>query len=289
MEQSIRKAVIPAAGLGIRFLPATKSQPKEMLPIVDKPIIHFVVEELVKSGIDDIVIITGRGKRAIEDYFDFSPELEGHLKNSEKLDLIKSVEEILNKASIHYIRQREPKGLGDAVLCAEKHIGNEPFVVALGDDIIISQEPFTKQLISIFNKERSPIIGVEEVPSESIPFYGIVDGDKISDNLFKIKDLIEKPQIHEAPSNMGIIGRYILTPEIFECLKQTAPDHTNEIQLTDALKILLKKQSIYACKLDGRRYDVGNKAGYLKAIIEFALQREDLKNVVQKYLKELSS
>jgi len=289
MEQTIRKAVIPAAGLGIRFLPATKSQPKEMLPIVDKPIIHFVMDELVKSGIDDIIIITGRGKRAIEDYFDFSPELEGYLKNSDKLNLLKSVEEILNKVSIHYIRQREPKGLGDAILCVEKHIGNEPFLVALGDDIIVSQEPAAKQLITIFDKEKSSVIGVEEVQMESTPFYGIIDGSKISDNLFKVKDLVEKPQAHEAPSNIGIIGRYILTPEIFDSLKQTNPGYGKEIQLTDALKILLKQQSIYAYKVEGKRYDVGNKSGYLKAIIEFALQREDLRDIVQKCLKELLS
>lgn len=285
----IKKAVIPAAGLGIRFLPATKSQPKEMLPIVDKPVIHFVVEELVNSGIDDIIIITGRGKRALEDYFDFMPELENHLKNSGQSGLLKSIDDILNNSSIHFIRQREPKGLGDAILLAEKHIGNEPFVVALGDDIVISQEPATKQVIDAFNKYNSPIIGVEEVPEKLISSYGVVDGTKIDECTFQIKGLIEKPSIQQAPSNMGVIGRYVLSPTIFECLKQTKPGHKGEIQLTDALKILLAKQSMYAYKIKGKRYDIGNKLGFLKATIELALQREDLKDDIKNYLRQILS
>lgn len=280
----IKKAVIPAAGMGIRFLPATKSQPKEMLPIVDKPVIHFVVEELVKSGIDDIIIITGRGKRAIEDYFDFTPELETYLKNSGQSDLLKSVDEILNNASIHFIRQKEPKGLGDAILCAEKHIGNEPFVVALGDDIVVSEEPAAKQVINTFKKYSSTVIGVEEVPEESLPLYGVIDGNQISENIYEIKNLVEKPKLNEAPSNIGVIGRYVLTPEIFSALKQTTPGHKNEIQLTDALKVLLKTQKLFAHKIEGKRYDVGSKLGYLKAIIEMALKREDLKDEVKNYL-----
>ncbi len=280
----IKKAVIPAAGMGIRFLPATKSQPKEMLPIVDKPVIHFVVEELVKSGIDDIIIITGRGKRAIEDYFDFTPELETYLKNSGQSDLLKSVDEILNNASIHFIRQKEPKGLGDAILCAEKHIGNEPFVVALGDDIVVSEEPAAKQVINTFKKYSSTVIGVEEVPEESLPLYGVIDGNQISENIYEIKNLVEKPKLNEAPSNIGVIGRYVLTPEIFSALKQTTPGHKNEIQLTDALKVLLKTQKLFAHKIEGKRYDVGSKPGYLKAIIEMALKREDLKDEVKNYL-----
>jgi len=285
----IKKAVIPAAGLGIRFLPVTKAQPKEMLPIVDKPVIHFVVEELVKSGIDDIIIITGRGKRALEDYFDFAPELENYLKNFDQSNLLKSVEEILNNSNIHFIRQREPKGLGDAILCAEKHIGNEPFVVALGDDIVVSQEPATKQLANVFNKHNSSIIGVEEVPKQSVSSYGVISGSKVDENVFSVKDLIEKPSIHEAPSNMGIIGRYILTSGIFDCLKQTRPGHKEEIQLTDALKLLLKNQNIFAYKIQGKRYDIGNKLGYLRAIIDFALQREDLRDDIKNYLKEILS
>ena len=285
----IKKAVIPAAGMGIRFLPVTKSQPKEMLPIVDKPVIHFVVEELVKSGISDILIITGRGKRAIEDYFDFSPELETYLKNSGQLHLLKSVEEILNNANIHFIRQKEPKGLGDAILCAEQHIGNEPFVVALGDDIVVSEEPASKQIIDAFKKYNSPIIGVEEVPKEFLSSYGVVDVDKIDDKFFSVKDLVEKPKENEAPSNMGIIGRYVLTPEIFNSLKQTLPGIKNEVQLTDALKSLLKTQNIFAYKLQGKRYDIGNKLGFLKATIELALQREDLKDDIRNYLKQILS
>jgi len=272
----IKKAVIPAAGLGIRFLPATKSQPKEMLPIIDKPIIHFVVEELVKSGIDDITIITGRGKRALEDYFDYTPELENHLRQSGQLDLLKSVEEILNNTSIHFIRQREPKGLGDAILYAEKHIGNEPFVVALGDTIVFSETPLTKQLIDTFYKYNTSILAVEEIPNEEISSYGVIDGDMINDDIFVVKDLVEKPKPHEAPSNICMIGRYILTPDIFDCLKQTKPGHKNEIQLTDALKILLEKQNIHALKIKGKWYDIGDKSDYLMAIVESALQREDL-------------
>ena len=285
----IKKAVIPAAGMGIRFLPVTKSQPKEMLPIVDKPVIHFVVEELVKSGINDIIIITGRGKRAIEDYFDFTPELENYLKNSGQSDLLKSVEEILSKASIHFIRQKEPKGLGDAILCAEKHIGNYPFVVALGDDIIVSEEPAAKQVIESFNKYNLPVIGVQEIPNEFLSSYGLIDADKISENTFSVKNLVEKPKENEAPSNMAAIGRYVLTPEIFNCLKQTQPGHKNEIQLTDALKLLLKEQKINAHKIVGKRYDVGSKLGYLKATIELALQRDDLKEDIKEYLKNLLS
>lgn len=272
----IKKAVIPAAGLGTRFLPATKSQPKEMLPIIDKPIIHFVMEELVKSGIDDITIITGRGKRALEDYFDYTPELEKHLEQSGQLDLLKSVEEILNNTSIHFIRQREPKGLGDAILYAEKHIGNEPFVVALGDTIVFSQTPLTKQLIDTFYKYNSSILAVEEIPNEKVSSYGVIDGDIINDDIFAVKDLVEKPKPHEAPSNICMIGRYILTPDIFDCLKQTKPGHKNEIQLTDALKILLEKQNIHALKIKGKWFDIGDKSDYLMAIVESALQREDL-------------
>lgn len=287
--ETIRKAVIPAAGLGIRFLPATKSQPKEMLPIVDKPVIHFVVEELVKSGIDDIIIITGRGKRALEDYFDFAPELENYLRNFNQSNLLKPVEEILNNSSIHFIRQPEPKGLGDAILHAEKHIGSEPFVVALGDDIIFSEHPATRQIIDVFNKYNSSVIGVEEVPEESVSSYGIINCTEVGNNVFAVRDLIEKPDVQQAPSNMGIIGRYGMIPEIFDCLKQTAPGHKKEIQLTDALRILLKSQNIHAYKIQGKRYDIGSKLGYLKATIELALQREDLKDDIKNYLKEILS
>jgi len=280
----IKKAVIPAAGLGIRFLPATKSVPKEMLPIIDRPVIHFVVREAMAAGIDDIVVITGRGKRAIEDYFDASPELESHLLKNRNYDLLKEMRDISSLAEIHYIRQKDPLGLGDAVLKAEKHVGNEPFAVLLGDDIIVNEKPAIKQLIKCHEIVNSSVIGIQEVPSEMFSKYGIVELDK-QENLFLVKDLIEKPEKEKAPSNLAIIGRYILTPEIFDCIKRVKPDYKGEIQLTDALKLLLGSQKIYAKKIKGKRYDVGDKLSYVKTIIDFSLEREDLKNGVRNYLR----
>jgi len=280
----IKKAVIPAAGLGIRFLPATKSVPKEMLPIIDRPVIHFVVREAIAAGIDDLVIITGRGKRAIEDYFDASPELESHLLKNRNYDLLKEMRDISSLAEIHYIRQKDPLGLGDAVLKAEKHVGNEPFAVLLGDDIIVNEKPAIKQLIKCHETVNSSVIGIQEVPSEMFSKYGIVEVDKQED-LFLVKDLIEKPEKEKAPSNLAIIGRYILTPEIFACIKRVKPDYKGEIQLTDALKLLLGSQKIYARKIKGKRYDVGDKLSYVKTIIDFSLEREDLKNGVRDYLR----
>jgi UTP--glucose-1-phosphate uridylyltransferase len=285
----ITKAVIPAAGLGTRFLPVTKSMPKEMLPIIDKPIIQFAVEEAIASGIEDIIIITGRGKRAIEDYFDTSPELESHLVQNKKYELLQEVKNISSLVDIHYIRQKEPKGLGDAVLKAEKHIGDEPFAVLLGDDIINSKTPCIKQLTNLFERYNKPIIAVEEVPKEKVSSYGMIKGRERGESIYLIEDIIEKPSLEEVPSNIGTIGRYILTPEIFDCIKETPPGKGNEIQLTDAIRMLITKENkdVYAYKFRGKRYDAGDKLGYVKAIIDFALEREDLKGEIERYLRKI--
>jgi len=284
----IRKAVIPAAGLGTRFLPATKSMPKEMLPIIDKPIIQFVVEEAIASGIDDIIIITGRGKRAIEDYFDTSPELENHLVKNEKYELLREIKDIASLADIHYIRQKEPNGLGDAVLKAEKHIGAEPFAVLLGDDIIKAKVPCIKQLMTLFDEyNQHAVIAVEEVSAEKISDYGILKGREIADSVYRVEDIIEKPSLDEAPSNIGAVGRYILTPKIFECIRKTGQGKGNEIQLTDAIRLLKSEEEVYGYVFEGTRYDAGDKAGYVKAIIDFALERADLKEETGKYLQKI--
>ncbi|KAF5411855.1 MAG: UTP--glucose-1-phosphate uridylyltransferase AglF [Candidatus Methanophagaceae archaeon] len=284
----IRKAVIPAAGLGTRFLPATKSMPKEMLPIIDKPIIQFVVEEAIASGIDDIIIITGRGKRAIEDYFDTSPELENHLVKNEKYELLREIKDIASLADIHYIRQKEPNGLGDAVLKAEKHIGAEPFAVLLGDDIIKAKVPCIKQLMTLFDEyNQHAVIAVEEVSAEKISDYGILKGREIADSVYRVEDIIEKPSLDEAPSNIGAVGRYILTPKIFECIRKTGQGKGNEIQLTDAIRLLKSEEEVYGYVFEGTRYDAGDKAGYVKAIIDSALERADLKEETGKYLQKI--
>jgi len=283
------KAVIPAAGLGTRFLPATKAQPKEMLPLVDKPSIQFVVEEAVASGCDDILIITGRGKRAIEDHFDRSLTLEAVIRKKKNVDLLKEIEYISNLADIHYIRQKEAKGLGHAILCAEKHVGDEPFAVLLGDDIVFSDIPCTKQLIELFEKYKAPIIAVEEVEKSMIESYGIIDGEEIEENTYLIKNLVEKPKPEEAPSNLGIIGRYILTPEIFECIRKTPIGKGGEIQLTDALRIFNAQNyaSLYGYLFSGVRYDLGNKLEYMKANIEYALERHEIGPKLREHLQKL--
>lgn len=281
------KAVIPAAGLGTRFLPATKAQPKEMLPLVDKPAIQFVIEEAVASGIDDILIITGRGKRAIEDHFDKSFELEEILEKKKKYELLKQVQRITDLADIHYIRQRDALGLGHAISFAKKHVGDEPFAVLLGDDIVFSKTPCTKQLIKMYQKYKSPIIAVEKVEKHMIEQYGIIDGKPVDDNLYEIMDLVEKPTPDEAPSNLGITGRYILTPEIFDAIEKTKPGKGGEIQLTDALRILSERQNLYAYNFHGKRYDLGNKCNYLKASIEYALRRSEFRDWLGGYLREL--
>ena len=284
---AIKHAVIPAAGLGTRFLPATKAQPKEMLPIIDKPTIQFVVEEAVNSGIKDILIITGRGKRSIEDHFDKSYELEEHLKLKGELDLLIELERISSLASIHYVRQREPKGLGDAVLCAKEHIGGKPFALLLGDTIVEGKVPCMKQLIANYGKYHGSIIAVEEIEKENIHKYGIVKGKKISKDAYEIESLVEKPSAELAPSNLGIIGRYILTPEIFEELVKTKAGKGREIQLTDALNSLAKKQKMYACRYVGERFDIGNKLDYAKSFVKMGMGREDIGKEFSEYIKTL--
>ncbi len=283
---TIRKAIIPAAGLGTRFLPVTKSMPKEMLPIIDKPVIHYVVEEAVDAGIEDIIIITGRGKRAIEDYFDASPELEMRLKDQKKIEQLKQLKEISDFPGIHYVRQKEPMGLGDAILKAEKHIGNEPFAVLLGDDIIVNSQSCTGQLMSVFSRFQKSIISIELLPPEKISSYGIIKGSEIEPDIFAIQDIIEKPALDLAPSNLGAIGRYIFVPEIFDCLKRTSPGVGNEIQLTDAIRLLLKEQPVYAYKFRGKRYDTGDKLGYIETIIDYALKDPHLQKNLKKFLMD---
>jgi UTP--glucose-1-phosphate uridylyltransferase len=283
----IRKAVIPAAGFGTRFLPATKAQPKEMLPIVDKPTIQFVVEEAVASGLTDILIVTGRGKRAIEDHFDRSIELEEYLKAKSDLKLLKEVRDISELATIHYVRQKEQKGLGDAVLCAKDHIDDEPFALLLGDTIVESKVPCSRQLVEKYNKYKSSIIAVEEVPASDIGKYGIIDGTRINSQDYKIRSLIEKPSVEKAPSNLGIIGRYILTPAIFDELKGQAVGKGGEIQLTDAINSLCRKESIYASKFEGKRYDIGNKLDYAKAFILFALKDPSIGEQTKKFIQNI--
>lgn len=281
---NVKKAIIPAAGLGTRFLPATKAQPKEMLPIVDKPTIQYIIEEAVASGIEEILIITGRNKRAIEDHFDKSIELERELEKKGKEDLLKIVRDISSISDIYYIRQKEPKGLGHAIGCARTFVGNQPFAVMLGDDVVDNEIPCLKQLIDCYNEYKTSIIGVQEVPKEEVYKYGIVKGMYIENNVYKVKDLIEKPKVEEAPSNMAILGRYIITPSIFEILQNTTPGKGGEIQLTDALRTLAKNEAMYAYTFQGRRYDVGDKLGFLQATVEFALKKEELKKPFMKYL-----
>lgn len=284
----VRKAIIPAAGLGIRFLPATKAQPKEMLPIVDKPTIQYIVEEAIDSGIEDIIIVTGRGKRAIEDHFDKSYELEDVLNRSGQQELLSLVRDISNLVNIHYIRQKEAKGLGHAIYCAKSFIGNEPFAVLLGDDIVDSEVPCLKQMIEKFDKYKTTIVGVQHVPEHDIPKYGIVDCEKIEDRVYKVYDMVEKPDRDKAPSNIAILGRYIISPRIFEFLENAIPGKGGEIQLTDALKCLISEEEVYAYDFLGKRYDVGNKLGFLEANVEFALKREDLRKDFTNYLKRIA-
>lgn len=284
----VRKAIIPAAGLGTRFLPATKAMPKEMLPIVDKPTIQYIVEEAIESGIEDIIIVTGKGKRAIEDHFDHSFELEQNLLEKGKLELLTAVQKSSKMVDIHYIRQKEAKGLGHAIWCARKFIGNEPFAVLLGDDIVQANKPCLKQLIEQYNRYKSSIIGVQSVSEEEVSRYGIVDGKEIHNRLYSLKNLVEKPNKNEAPSNIAIMGRYILSPQIFEILNNQKPGAGGEIQLTDAIAELNRKEAVYAYEFEGIRYDVGEKLGFIKTTLEFALQRQDLRDNLLAYLKELT-
>jgi UTP--glucose-1-phosphate uridylyltransferase len=282
-HQKIRKAIIPAAGLGTRFLPATKAQPKEMLPIIDKPAIQYIIEEAIQSGIEEILIITGRNKRSIEDHFDRSVELEMALKKSGKYDLLGLIEEI-SQVEIHYIRQKEAKGLGHAVLCAKQFVGNEPFAVMLGDDIVDAAVPCLKQLMDVYEDYPGNILGVQEVPLNSVSSYGIIKSVPINHRLFRAQQLIEKPSIAEAPSRLAVLGRYILEPEIFAVLEQTPPGRGGEIQLTDALQMLTATRNVYAYQFEGRRYDIGNKQGLLEATVEYALKRPELRAKFLPYL-----
>ena len=285
---SINKAVFPAAGLGTRFLPATKAQPKEMLPVVDKPIIQYAVEEAVNSGIDEIIIVTGRNKRAIEDHFDISFELEYFLQKKGELELLRQVREISELATVYYIRQKEPLGLGHAVLVTKELVKNEPFAVILSDDLIVSDVPCMKQMIEIYERYKCSVIAVERVPKDEVKNYGVIAGKKIDEGIYQVTDLVEKPSVEEAPSDLAIVGRYILTPEIFPMLEKVKPGRGGEIQLTDGLKMLLEKEAIYAYEFKGKRYDTGSKLGFLIASVELALKREGLGEQFKEYLKSLN-
>lgn len=289
MGNKIRKAIIPAAGLGTRFLPATKAQPKEMLPIVDKPTLQYIIEECVASGIEEILIITGRNKKSIEDHFDRSVELEMELEKSGKQEMLEMVREISDMVNIHFIRQKEPRGLGHAILCAKTFVGNEPFAVLLGDDVVYNDEkPCLKQLIDCYGEYKTSVLGVQTVDPNDVNKYGIVGGIHIEDRVYKVKNLVEKPSIEESPSNVAILGRYIITPRIFEILEETKPGKGGEIQLTDALLQLVKEEAMYAYDFEGRRYDVGDKLGFLQATVEYALRKTELREGFIEYLKGLS-
>lgn len=283
----IKKAVIPAAGWGTRFLPATKAQPKEMLPIVDKPAIQYIVEEVINSGIEDIIIITGKHKKSIADHFDRNIELEMALKEQKKEKLLKIVEDISSMIDIHYVRQKKPKGLGHAIYCARTFIGDAPFAVLLGDDIVVSDKPVIQQMAEVYEKEKNPLIGIQQVPHKEISKYGVVDYKLSKKRLYDIDKLIEKPAVNKAPSDLAIMGRYIITPDIFEILEKTKPGKGGEIQLTDALNELAQKRTVQAYEFEGKRYDVGSKLGFLKATVEFALKKEDLADEFRKYLSDL--
>lgn len=287
MERSITKAVFPAAGLGTRFLPATKASPKEMLPLVDKPLIQYVVEEAVASGIQEVVLVTGRGKRAIEDHFDLAFELEEDLKAKGKHKLLSEVQRIADLVTFCYIRQKKALGLGHAVLTAKRVVGDEAFAVLLGDDIIDSEDPVLSQMMRVYKRYPSTILAIQKVPKTHTQHYGIIDGKRIEDGVYLVKDLVEKPSPAEAPSNLAIIGRYILTPGIFEALENTKPGKGGEIQLTDGLKLLMEKQPIYAYEFQGIRHDAGDKLGFLKATVEFGLKNEEFGNEFRNYLQKL--
>lgn len=285
--RKVRKAVIPAAGFGTRFLPATKAMPKEMLPIVDTPTIQYIVEEILASGIEEILIISGHAKRAIEDHFDSSPELERHLYEHGKIELLKEIQRI-SEIRVHYVRQKHMRGLGDAILCARSFVDRESFAVILGDDVVYNEgQPALSQLIDVYDRTGSTVLGCQEVPEEEVSSYGIVKGTAAIDDprLMKVSDMVEKPEIAEAPSRMAVLGRYVITPDIFPILEETQPGKGGEIQLTDALRVLAKNSSVWAYAFEGRRYDVGSKEGFLEATVEYALRRDDLGPAFAAYLK----
>jgi UTP--glucose-1-phosphate uridylyltransferase len=287
VRKVITKAVFPAAGMGTRFLPATKASPKEMLPLVDKPLIQYVIEEAVASGIEEVVLVTGRNKRAIEDHFDVAFELEEDLKAKGKHKLLSEVQRIANLVTFCYIRQKKALGLGHAVLTAKRVVGDEPFAVLLGDDIIDSDVPVLKQMMAVYERYPSTILAIQKVPQSHTQYYGIIDAKKIEDGIYLVKDLVEKPSPDEAPSNLAIIGRYILTPEIFGALEHTEPGKGGEIQLTDGLRLLMEEQPIYAFEFKGKRYDAGDKLGFLKATVEFGLKNAEFGTEFRNYLQKL--
>ncbi len=287
MPQKVRKAVFPAAGLGTRFLPATKASPKEMLPLVDKPLIQYVVEEAVASGIESVIIVTGRGKAAIEDHFDVSFELEKLLEDRGKLNELKAMRAISEMARVSYVRQQEALGLGHAVLQARDLVGDEPFAVMLSDDIVDSETPALRQLLDVYEKYGAPVIGTMQVDGEAISRFGVIDGEEVEEGVYKINDMVEKPSFADAPSDVAIIGRYVLTPDIFAVLEKTQPGAVGEIQITDAMRSLLKQRPFYAVRFKGRRHDAGDKLGFLIATVEFALQHEELGPEFRAYLKSL--
>ena len=291
----VKKAIIPAAGLGTRLLPATKAQPKEMMPIVDKPTIQYIVEEAIQSGIEDILIVTGRGKRAIEDHFDQSYELEHELERKGKKDLLALIEDISNLVDIHYIRQKQAKGLGHAIYCARSFIGDQPFAVLLGDDVVYTdarrgEKPALRQLMEVYERFDGTVLGVQEVSPSQVNKYGIVrPSERLQDGLYGVKDLVEKPPVEQAPSNIAILGRYIISPALFPILEATQADASDEIQLTDALKTLARRRPMYAYEFKGVRYDLGDRQGYLRATVELALRREDLRDGFKAYLEALQN
>ena len=286
-NMKITKAVIPAAGFGTRFLPATKAVPKEMLPIIDKPTIQYIAEEAINAGITDLLIIVSRGKDAIVNHFDKAFELETVLERDSKYEMLSAVREVSSKLDVHFIRQQEQKGLGHAVLYAKKFVGSEPFAVMLGDDVVVSEKPCIGQLIEQYEKVNASVLGVQRVGYENVSKYGIVSGERINDRLYKMTGMIEKPRREDAPTDLAVLGRYIITPGIFECLERTPRGAGGEIQLTDALVMLGKKEDLYAYYFEGRRYDIGSKQGFLQATVDFALSREDLRDDFASYLKSL--
>ena len=283
----VKKAVIPAAGLGTRFLPATKVQPKEMLPIIDTPTIQYVIQEAVDAGIEDILVITGKGKRAIEDHFDRNFELESHLEDKGSEAAYDEIRRLADMANIHFIRQKEMNGLGDAIRYARHHVGNEPFAVLLGDTIIDTVIPVTQQLIDIYEQYRQSVVAVEEVPMDKVYRYGIIGGEKISETLWKVTEMIEKPDVDKSPTNLAFAGRYILTPEIFNAIDQTGAGKNNEIQLTDAMSLLMQREAVYANVIQGTRYDIGNKMDYLKTIVKYGIKRKEFSAEFKMFLKQL--
>ena len=282
----VRKAVFPVAGLGTRFLPATKSSPKEMLPLIDKPLVHYVVEEAVAAGIEHILFVTGRGKRALEDYFDISFELEALLQEKGKDKAFKEIRDIADMVKIYYVRQKQALGLGHAILCAREFVGDEPFAVLLGDDIIDAEKPCLAQLLDVYRKYRGTVLALEQVPMENISSYGCVKANQLSDQVFEVLDMVEKPKREEAPSNLAIIGRYVLTPDIFPILEKQQPGKGGEIQLTDAIRMLLQEEAVYGCRFDGIRHDCGDKLGFLKATVDMALKREEFNSEFKIFLKQ---